>query len=125
MHWHNPRHLCAIAYKCLCLDKIDAGIAEVREDLSGNNLRSQSYGWALVAGGLGDTAADYVANTRMPQGNLFYTIVSSLHLFCCHCKYLFSCTGTPSLLHCLTYSERRCVNRIESPTYVISTIEIS
>jgi len=48
-------------------DKIDAGIAEVREDLSGNNLRSQSYGWALVAGGLGDTAADYVANTRMPQ----------------------------------------------------------
>jgi len=47
--------------------KIDPAIASIKEDLDKSNLRAQSYGWALVAGGFGDSLADYVGNNRVPS----------------------------------------------------------
>lgn len=46
--------------------KIDPAIATIKEDLAKSNLRAQSYGWALVVGGFGDSLADFVESNRMP-----------------------------------------------------------
>lgn len=48
-------------------DKVDPAIASIKEDLDSSNIRKQSYGWALVAGGLGDSLGEYVENARNPQ----------------------------------------------------------
>jgi len=48
-------------------DSVDPAIASVKEDLENNNFRAQSYGVALVAGGVGDSVAEYVENNRNPQ----------------------------------------------------------
>jgi len=46
--------------------KIDPAVAAIKDDLTKSNLRAQSYGWALVAGGFGDSLADFVENARAP-----------------------------------------------------------
>ena len=60
-----------IIFSCIfnyILGKIDPAIATIKEDLAKSNLRAQSYGWALVVGGFGDSLADFVESNRMPTG---------------------------------------------------------
>jgi hypothetical protein len=48
-------------------DSVDSAVFSIKKDLDESNIRKQSYGWALVAGGLGDSLSDYVDNSRSPS----------------------------------------------------------
>jgi len=48
-------------------EKIDPAIASIKADQDASNVRAQSYGLAMVAGGFKDSAADFIGNNRLPQ----------------------------------------------------------
>jgi hypothetical protein len=49
------------------VERVDPAIATIKQDLDDGNFRKQSYGFALVGGGVLDSVAEYVENNRNPQ----------------------------------------------------------
>ena len=55
------------------LGKVDSAVESIKEDLTSSNLKTQSFGAALIAGGFKDSLADYIDNNRVPSGNILQT----------------------------------------------------
>jgi len=47
--------------------KVDSAVESIKEDLTSSNLKTQSFGAALIAGGFKDSLADYIDNNRVPS----------------------------------------------------------
>lgn len=45
--------------------KIDAAVSSISSDLADGNLKTQSFGWGLLAGGAKDILADFIGESRV------------------------------------------------------------
>lgn len=45
--------------------KIDSAVSSISSDLADSNLKTQSFGWGLLAGGAKDILADYIGSNRI------------------------------------------------------------